>query len=108
MALHAAQVGLSASWAELIDQELADYDPVDKDAYRRLQERTKAASFINFDEVYEYLAVERYAVRVASGQYTRRSSLSPARRSKEPHHVQEPYQKSCPRAEARPALPVRS
>ena len=59
-----------ASWAELIDQELADYDPVDKDAYRRLQERTKAAGYINFDEVYEYLAVERYAVRVASGQYT--------------------------------------
>lgn len=59
-----------ASWAELIDQELADYNPVDKDAYRRLQERTRAAGFIDYDAVYEYLTVERYAVRVASGQYT--------------------------------------
>lgn len=59
-----------ASWVDLIDRELAEYNPVDKDAYRRLQERTKAAGYIDFDEVFLYLLAERSTVRVASGQYT--------------------------------------
>lgn len=58
-----------ATWEELIDQELVEYDPLDKEAYRRLQQRAMASGRVDVTDVADYVAMEKYAVREAAGQH---------------------------------------
>jgi len=58
------------SWGALIDQELAAYDPVDADAYRNLQQRTRDAGYLDLDEVRPWRCVEWNALDIASGRLT--------------------------------------
>lgn len=57
------------TWAELIDQELDAYDPVDASAYRNLQQRTRDAGYLDLDEVRLWVSVERSALDVANGRF---------------------------------------
>lgn len=55
------------TWTAKLDQLLAAYDPIDKEAYRRLQQRTREAGYLERDLVHEWLGFERHAVRVEAG-----------------------------------------
>lgn len=58
------------TWVDLIDAKLAGYEPVDREAYRRLQQRTRDAGFLDYHEVREWVLMERHAVEIASGRLT--------------------------------------
>jgi len=53
------------TWIDLISATLAEYDPVDKDAYRHLQQRTQKAGFLDLLHVREWITAEHHAVEVA-------------------------------------------
>lgn len=55
------------TWTVKLDQLLAAYDPIDKEAYRLLQQRTRDAGYLERDLVHEWLGFERHAVRVEAG-----------------------------------------
>lgn len=64
-----------------LDQLLAVYDPIDKDAYRRLQHRTRDFGYLETELVQEWLGFERYAVEVTAGWRTVEPEDFSARRS---------------------------
>lgn len=53
------------TWTESIDRLLADYDPIDKDSYRRLQNDSDADGYIDRCRVSDWLVAERKVLRVA-------------------------------------------
>ena len=55
------------TWSDALDQELADYNPIDKTAYRELQQHTRAVGFLDYRYVDGWLVVERDAVERAAG-----------------------------------------
>lgn len=59
------------TWTESIDRLLADYDPIDKDAYRSLQKDAGEDGYIDRCRVSGWLGAERKALRIA------RSSVLP-------------------------------
>lgn len=50
-----------------LDCQLAQYEPINRDAYRQLQARTKEAGSLETKFVQEWLEVEHYAVELAAG-----------------------------------------
>jgi hypothetical protein len=52
------------TYMEKIDQILVTYDPINKDEYRYLQQRTKELGCMEVDLVHKWLVLEREAVRV--------------------------------------------
>ena len=54
-----------ATYLEIIDQLLAEYDPVDKHAYWELQRATRAAGLMNVAAVLNWARAEDRAVEVA-------------------------------------------
>lgn len=56
------------TWTALLDQLLAAYEPIDRDAYCRLQDQTRDLGYLERDRVYEWLGFERHAVEVAAGR----------------------------------------
>lgn len=55
------------SWGQGIDQRLADYDPLDKDAYKRLQSATDMARALEPWHFREWLDCEYLALDAADG-----------------------------------------
>ena len=55
------------TWTGKLDQLLAAYDPIDREAYRRLQQRTRDLGYLESDLVYEWLGFERHAIEIAAG-----------------------------------------
>jgi hypothetical protein len=53
------------TWTESIDRLLADYDPIDKDAYRSLQKNAGEDGYIDRCRVSDWLVAERKALRIA-------------------------------------------
>ena len=53
------------TWTESIDRLLADYDPIDKDSYRRLQKDAGEDGYIDRWRVSDWLVAERKALRIA-------------------------------------------
>lgn len=55
------------TWHAYIDQKLNQYEPVDKIAYRYLQQRTKDGGYLNSDHLHEWICTERSAINLALG-----------------------------------------
>lgn len=51
------------SWAQSIDQDLADYRPLNQAAYSNLQAQAKAAGGITFSQLITWLKLEREALQ---------------------------------------------
>ena len=58
---------LPHSWTAQIDKLLAFYEPIDRDAYRRLQQRTQEIGYLESDFVREWIGFERSAIEKAAG-----------------------------------------
>jgi len=50
------------SWAKRIDHLLTRYEPLDKDAYRRLQQKTQESGYLKPDSVREWILLERSVI----------------------------------------------
>jgi hypothetical protein len=57
----------SRSWIERIDSLLSSYKPIDKHAYRELQQRTRTANYLEPDCVLEWISLEKKAIDEATG-----------------------------------------
>lgn len=55
------------TWTEELDQQLLAYNPINKDAYRQLQQKTMEIGYLDTHQVCEWLSLERKAIDVASG-----------------------------------------
>lgn len=55
------------TWIGRIDQLLARYTPIDKEAYRRLQQQTRDLGYLETDLVYHWILHERHAIEAAAG-----------------------------------------
>ncbi len=55
------------TWSDALDQELAAYNPIDKAAYRKLQQHARAVGFLDYHYVNEWRLLERDAVENAAG-----------------------------------------
>jgi hypothetical protein len=55
------------TWTGRIDQLLAAYAPIDKKAYRRLQQQTRDLGYLETDLVFQWLQHERHAIEAAAG-----------------------------------------
>jgi|ERR1035437_548014 hypothetical protein len=55
------------TWHAYIDEKLNQYEPVDKIAYRNLQQRTRDGGFLSSDHLHEWICTERGAINVALG-----------------------------------------
>ncbi len=58
---------LSRYWTEEIDKLLAQYDPIDGNAYHYLQKKTRELGYIDGYEIRIWLGLERSAIEVAAG-----------------------------------------
>jgi hypothetical protein len=54
------------TWTELLDSKLASYEPVDVDAYRALQAKSRE-NYLDYDDLLLWLERERLALRNAAG-----------------------------------------
>jgi len=62
------------TWSALLDVDLAIYEPVDLDAYRLLQDRTRATGYFEHVAIAEWLRDERDAVKTGAGWRKPRNS----------------------------------
>uniref|UniRef100_E6QBA2 Uncharacterized protein n=1 Tax=mine drainage metagenome TaxID=410659 RepID=E6QBA2_9ZZZZ len=57
-------------WLDLIDMKLAEYDPVDKEAYRDLQLDTRKDGHFKDWRVHQWVMQERHALQIARGDFS--------------------------------------
>ena len=57
-------------WLDLIDMKLAEYDPVDKEAYRDLQRDTRKDGHFNEWRVRQWVMQGRHALQIARGDFS--------------------------------------
>ncbi|MDP9912309.1 hypothetical protein J2W27_004435 [Variovorax boronicumulans] len=62
------------TWSALLDVDLAAYEPVDRDAYRYLQDRTRSTGYFEHAAIAAWLRDERDAVEMAAGWRKPRNS----------------------------------
>ncbi|MNV55853.1 hypothetical protein D3C71_1481040 [compost metagenome] len=62
------------TWSALLDVDLATYEPVDRDAYRYLQDRTRSTGYFEHAAIALWLRDERDAVEMAAGWRKPRNS----------------------------------
>ncbi|MDP9877694.1 hypothetical protein J2W25_001999 [Variovorax boronicumulans] len=62
------------TWSALLDVDLAAYEPVDRQAYRNLQERTRTSGYFEHAAIAAWLRDERDAVEMAAGWRKPRNS----------------------------------
>lgn len=55
------------TWTEQIDSQLAAYEPIDKDAYRKLQSVVRELGSLELQSVEEWIHTEQHALKIASG-----------------------------------------
>ena len=55
------------TWSEILDAELARFDPLDIDAFRDLQANTASSGFIEREAFNRWLAFERRALELVEG-----------------------------------------
>lgn len=62
-----ARSSVPKTWTGLLDQLLVQYNPLDKEAYRRLQQHTRERDHLDTDQVVEWIQAEREAVKASAG-----------------------------------------
>jgi len=60
----------TSRWLDLIDMKLAEYGPVNKEAYRELQRDTRKNGHFNEWRVREWVMQERHALQIARGDFS--------------------------------------
>lgn len=59
---------IARTWGQHLDHRLAAHDPIDRDAYRKLQKTTAVLGYLNVDAVQDWTWAERDAIRALNGR----------------------------------------